>query len=149
MSEAANKYREHVKKVVRSRHVELSVFPAEDQSLIYGVELVCYMNKLENPNWFERFTKDSFYTKDSKDGKHKKGELKSKKGDRKATRRYKQVDVDNRVKFVQDCVIKGLGIPDDSQVFEGTQRKIQVTECERVTVRVYVADREKFFPARR
>jgi Holliday junction resolvase RusA-like endonuclease len=145
LSESANKYREHVKKVLATKMVELSLFPAEDQNIVYSIDVTFYMNKLELPGWFEFYEKDSFYAKDSKDGKAKKGDLKNKKGERKSKSRYKKVDVDNRVKFVQDCVIRGLGIPDDCQVFEGAQRKIQTNGLEKVRITVSVADRQKFF----
>lgn len=140
MSETANKYREHVKKVLSTKMAELSIFPAGDKEVLYGIELVCFFEKLENPGWFERYTKDTFFTK----GKDK-GKQKAKKGDRKAESRYKRVDVDNRVKFVQDCVVKGLGIPDDAQIFEGTQRKVQATDGEKVEVTMYVVERSRFF----
>lgn len=145
LSKAANQYREHVKKVISGQMAQVSVFPAEDPEIVYGVELVCHFEALENPGWFEFFSKDAFYSKDTKDGSHKKGDLKARKGDRKAKSRYKKIDVDNRVKFVQDCVTKGLGIPDDAQIFEGTQRKIKARNGEKITVTIYVADRSKFF----
>jgi Holliday junction resolvase RusA-like endonuclease len=146
LSAAANRYREHVKKMLAKRMVDLSVFPAKDHEVPYRVEVECRMANLENPGWFERFTKDSFYTKDSKDGKHKKGDLKHKKGDRKAKTRYKVVDVDNRIKFVQDCVIQGIGIPGDEQVFENVARKVcWRTGKEHVVVKVSVEQKSKFF----
>lgn len=145
LSKVANRFREGVKKKISKRMAELSVFPSEDHEIPYTVEITAYFQSLENPGWFERFAVDSFYAKDSKDGKHKKGELKHKKGDRKAKTRYKKVDIDNRIKFVQDCVIAGLGIPGDEQVFEGTQRKVHTKVLERMEVIVTVADRARFF----
>lgn len=145
LSKVANKFREGVKKVVSKQMAALSVFPSEDHEVVYDIDLTAYFQSLENPGWFERFTKDSFYTKDSKDGKHKKGELKHKNGDRKAKTRYKKVDIDNRVKFVQDCVTAALGIPGDEQIFEGTQRKVHTKGMECMDVIVTVVDRARFF----
>ena len=145
LSDAANKYREHVKKVMSKKMVELSIFPAQDHEVIYSVDLECRMEILENPGWFERFEKDTFYTKDSKDGKHKKGDLKNKKGDRKAKTRFKKTDVDNRMKFVQDCVISGIGFRGGEQVFENTARKVRWRSGEEhVVITVKVEDRDRF-----
>jgi len=79
-----------VKKIIVGMMAEVSKFPSEDFELVYGIDITCYMNSLENPGWFERYDRDTYYTKDSKetgkDGKpkNKKGELKNKAGDRKA-----------------------------------------------------------------
>lgn len=150
LSKAANKYREHVKHEMNKRMGEISVFPT-DMETVYRILLVCHMQNLENDGWFQAYEKDTYFQKDSKernkDGspKNKKGALKARKGDRKAATRYKKVDVDNRVKFVQDCVVKGLGIPDDSQIFEGTQRKVWTDGPEYVEVTMTVVDRDQFF----
>lgn len=150
LSKVANKYREHVKKVLAGRMAELSVFSAEDPEVCYSFDITCHFAQLENPGWFERYTQDGYYTKDSKEKKpngqpkHLKGELKHRAGDRKAATRYKKIDVDNRVKFVQDCVVRGIGIPDDSQVFEGAQRKVKARDREKVVVTTSVVMRDRF-----
>ena len=59
---------------------------------------------------------------------------------------YKRIDVDNRVKFLQDCVSKSVGIPDDSQIFDGRQRKYEDPEHPRAEVRIRVIPAEQFFP---
>lgn len=97
---------------------------------LYGFDCTCYMNKLENPDWF---LKKEFIR-----GKHK-GELKVKL-------RYKRVDVDNRLKFLQDWFTKCLGLADDSIIFEVTARKRQTDREEHVIARLYELDREGFLP---
>ena len=150
LTKTARLYREHVKKEFAKRMAELSVFPAQDPEICYEVDLKIYMKNLENPGWFKFYTKTTYYTKDErgKNGKllHQAGDVKNQKGDRKAKTRYKIVDVDNRVKFVQDCTMRSLGVPGDEQVFKNTQSKIQTKDKERVEVTVWVADHDQFFP---
>lgn len=127
---------------------KVMAFPT-DPELIYRFDMIAYFEKLENPGWFEFFEKDTYYTKNSKDGKHRKGELKNRKGERKAKTRYKQIDVDNRIKFLQDCVSKSIGIPDDSQIFVGYQEKREDPDNPRVEVTVTVEqDTDRFFVRR-
>lgn len=118
LTKEAHRYREHVKKVVMENLHEVSNLPV-DLETQYSFHVTVYFKALENAGWWETFSR---------------GE---KKGQRKAATRYKKIDVDNRVKFIQDCVIKSLGIPDDSQVFEGSQRK-RVGEEEAAVVVVEV-----------
>lgn len=123
-------------------------FPT-DPELIYRFDIVCHFDALENPGWFELWDRDVHYVKDSKDGKHKRGELRSKKGERKAATRYKRIDYDNRIKFLQDCVSKSIGIPDDAQIFVGHQEKREDPGNPRAEVTVTVeSDVSRFFPRR-
>jgi len=123
-------------------------FPT-DPELIYRFDMIAYFEALENPGWFEFWEEDKFYTRDTKDGKHRKGELKCQKGERKAKTRYKQVDVDNRIKFLQDCVSKSIGIPDDSQIFVGYQEKREDPDNPRLEVTGTVEEDTSRFFARR
>ena len=152
LTKEAHRFREHVKKVVSRNLAEVSMFPSEDQELTYGVDFTFWFSELENPGWFKSFPRDSFYQKDSKakgaDGKpkHKKGELKHRMGERMAKTRYKQIDVDNRLKFIQDCLVECLGIPDDSQIFKGSQKKMRCGGLDYVDSTIFVTDRGAFFP---
>ena len=149
MTDVAQRFRIRVKQAVVNSLSEVMAFPI-DPELIYRFDLIAYFKALENPGWFETWDKDKFYTRDTGDGKHKKGELKYAKGERKAKTRYKQIDVDNRIKFLQDCVSKSIGIPDDSQIFVGKQEKREDPDNPRVEVRVTIErDTSRFFPKRR
>jgi Holliday junction resolvase RusA-like endonuclease len=57
--------------------------------------------------------------------------------------RYKTIDVDNRIKFLQDALTTALGIPNDSQIFENVARKV-LGKVASVAVRVYVLDPKEF-----
>lgn len=149
LTEEAQRFREKVKESVVNSLGKVMSFPT-DPELVYRFDIVTYFEALENPGWFESYERDEYYTKDSKDGKHKKGELKHRCGEKKAATRYKRVDYDNRIKFLQDCVSKSIGIPDDSQIFVGHQEKREDPDNPRaeITVKV-VRDTSRFFPKRR
>lgn len=148
LTEEAQRFKESVKAVVASNMGKVLSF-ATDPDLIYRFDIVCYFDSLENPGWFEQWEKDVFYQRDSKDGKHKRGDLKHRKGERKAATRYKRIDYDNRIKFLQDCVSKLIGIPDDSQIFVGHQEKREDPLYPRAEVVVTVQqDTSRFFPKR-
>lgn len=57
--------------------------------------------------------------------------------------RYKRIDLDNRIKFLTDCIRDALAI-DDSHIFHGSQRKLQDPTCPRVEVHVYRVDPAEF-----
>lgn len=138
-----------VKQAVVNTLGAVMAFPTNPE-LAYRFDMIAYFKALENPGWFEKWEESKYYTRDTKDGKHQKGELKHAKGERKAKTRYKQIDVDNRVKFLQDCVSKSIGIPDDSQIFVGYQEKREDPDNPRVEVTVTVIrDTSRFFPKRR
>lgn len=128
-------------------------FPV-NEDLIYRFDLIAYFPALENPLWFEFWEEDKFYTKDIlyKKGPKKgaiqflNGTLKHQKGARKAATRYKRIDYDNRLKFLQDCVSKFVGIPDDSQIFVGLIEKREDLTFPRAEITVTVVrDVERFF----
>ena len=126
-----------------AKHVrEISDFPVTPD-LVYEFALTLYFEKLENPGWFKTYKKDTYVTR----GKHK-GELKGKKGERQAATRYKRIDYDNRIKFVQDCVAKFLGV-DDSQIFRGRPEKRESPNNPRAVITVKVIERDQFFEERR
>lgn len=125
LTEEAKRYRERVKKTITDNLASVVTFPV-DQEIVYGFELRAYFEKLENPGWFERYTR----------GKNE--------GQRKAKARYKRLDIDNRIKFVQDCVSKGVGI-DDSQIFSSLQEKYEDQENPRAEVIVRIERHSRFF----
>lgn len=134
LSDTARAYREEIKKIVSRKIVEISSVVRNSDgygSEIYGVELTVYMPKLENPDWFA----GKKYSR----GAHE-GELKVKL-------RYRKIDVDNRIKFLQDWVTKCVGMADDSIVFETIARKVESAE-ESVKVSIYELDRKGFLPPR-
>ena len=133
-----------MKKVVKRELSTIMSFTIGAE-IVYRFDLKLFFSALENPGWFEFHTRDSYYTKDSKDGKHREGEQKFRKGDRKAKTRYKRIDVDNRVKFLQDCVSTLIGLPDDSNIFVGHQEKHEDSAQPRAEVTVSVIDRAQFF----
>lgn len=132
-------------------------FPV-NQELVYRIDISLYFEALENPGWFEFWKEDKFYTKDIKWPKkskragqvrYKKDELKVRGGERKAASRYKQIDYDNRIKFLQDSLVAVLGIPDDSQIFGGHQEKRQDKNNPRAEVTVTVEDLGYYIEERR
>ena len=152
MSPLAKAFRENVKRVVVD-NLHLLNIPT-DKETVFEFELRAYFDSLENAGWFETWDEDKFYTKDILfPKKHKragelrfnKGDLKALKGQRKAETRYKRIDADNRVKFLQDCVVIAVGIPDDSQVFRAIQEKHEDPNNPRAEVKITVIARDQFF----
>lgn len=145
LSNEGERFQEHVKDVVIGSLGTVSALPV-DKETVYEFVFTFYFESLENPLWFERYDRDGFYRKNSE--KHRKGDIKYRKGERKAKTRYKKIDYDNRVKFLQDCVAKSIGIPDDCQIFRGVQEKREDSDNPRAEVTVTVIDRDRFFPRR-
>lgn len=139
----ARSFRERVKKQMNQHLGHLSRFPVTADR-VYLFRIILFFEALENPGWFERWEKDTFVTR----GKSK-GELKGKRGERKAKTRYKKIDYDNRVKFIQDCVVEAVGIPDDSQIFRGEQEKREDPDNPRAEVLIRVLDSDDFIKERR
>lgn len=123
-------------------------FPT-DHEQVYRITLHAFFDALENPGWFEMWEENKYWTHDSKDGKHRAGELKHAKGERKAATRYKVLDVDNRIKFLQDSVTKAVGIPNDCQVFETVLLKFEDLGHARAEVMIEVVKRDPYFPRSR
>jgi hypothetical protein len=124
-------------------------FPVDPET-VYQLDIILYFESLENPNWFEFWKVDKFYTKDitpkrRKTPLHKKGDLKHRAGERKAKTRYKVIDYDNRIKFLQDSLSKAIGIPNDCQIFSGYQAKREDPEYPRAEVTVHVKERDDYF----
>jgi Holliday junction resolvase RusA-like endonuclease len=129
LSEEAKAFEKQVRSVVGSQVFQLQGFPTGDKEVMYELEIHLYFEQLENPGWFDTYVR----------GEHA--------GERKAQSRFKKLDVDNRVKFLQDRLCAAIGIPGDEQIFHGGdpwkhQSKHSRTE---VTLRV-LNDRKKFFP---
>lgn len=156
LTKEAKRFREGVKALVSDMLPRLLTFPV-DQETIYQFDISLFFEKLENPGWFEFWEEDKFYTKDIRyrTGPRKgeiqfaKDEVKALKGERKAESRYKTIDYDNRIKFLQDCVVKAIGIPNDSQIFRGVQEKREDSQYPRAEVVVRVRSRDQFFTERR
>lgn len=137
LSETARSYAESVK-AVAARHVaEISQLP-DDPEAVYEFKLTLYFDKLENPGWFEIWQKDTYVGRGKNAGK-----LLGKAGQRKAETRYKRIDYDNRIKFLQDQVAKALGI-DDCQIFRGVSEKREGVEP-RAVVTISLSSRDQFF----
>ena len=120
LTKEAVAYQSYIKQVVGNELHRLDGFPL-DQERIYGIAITAQFLTLQNPGWFELNTRGPD------------------KGKRKAKSRYKRIDVDNRIKFVQDCVTRTIGIPDDSQVFADHARKIE-GPTEKLTIKIFVED---------
>jgi Holliday junction resolvase RusA-like endonuclease len=141
-SDIAKKFKSGVQKVA-ARNVALISSMTVGDELVYQFELILYFEKLENPKWFEKWTKDTYFVR----GKNK-GQLKGRAGERKAATRYKRIDYDNRIKYLQDRVAEILGI-DDSQIFRGLAEKRESPHNPRAVVRIKIIDRDQFFEERR
>jgi Holliday junction resolvase RusA-like endonuclease len=120
LTKEAEAYQSYIKQVVGDNLHLLGGFPL-DQEQVYGISITAQFTSLQNPGWFEVNMKGP------------------NKGQRKAKSRYRRIDVDNRIKFVQDCLTKTIGIPDDSQVFADHARKIEGPD-EKLTIRIFVED---------
>jgi Endodeoxyribonuclease RusA len=140
LTKEAMAFREKVKGIVVSNLGSVSRLPT-DQESVYRIDLDVYIDSLENPGWFEFFEQDTFVTRGPK-----KGQVVGRQGERKAKTRYKVVDVDNRIKFLQDCVCKSVGIPNDCQVFQVGSTKYEDANNPRVEVTITVLDVNQFFP---
>lgn len=125
LTKVAKVFRERLRKEIVSHLPQLSGFPL-DQETLYRFDVYLYFKTLENIGWHQTHTK----------GKDK--------GKRKAATRYKRIDLDNRIKFLQDSVMSSLGV-DDSQVFAGYQEKREDPDNPRAAVELYVVSRERFF----
>lgn len=100
----------------------------------YALHLRFFFDSLENENWFKAtdeerrvgFVNRMVYKK-SKDG--------TKTSERKNVElsRYKKIDLDNRIKLLQDCIRDAIGV-DDSQIFAGSQEKHQDPSNPRVEI---------------
>lgn len=145
LSEEAKAYRETVKRIVADRLAEVSKFPVSLEH-IYGLSMTCSIDKLQNPGWFRRLEKarPERKRKDKKTGEMKVAQKAKVAGEREAETRYKKLDVDNRIKFLQDCFIKSLGINGDEQVFENFLRKIERHGMNHADVEIYVLEPEGF-----
>jgi hypothetical protein len=89
-------------------------------NLIYSLTLIFYMDCL-NASWDDPKTPPK----------------------RRASFRYKKVDLSNRIKLVEDCIKSSLDI-DDSLTFASTQMKVHDPENERVQFELVVADPRMF-----
>lgn len=145
LTEEARAYRETVKQVVVEKLAAVSRFPVSLEH-IYGIRMTCEIDKLQNPGWFRRLPKDrpERRKKDKKTGEMKVVQKAKAAGEREAETRYKKIDVDNRIKFLQDCVIRSLGINGDEQVFEDTMQKLERSGKNHAHVEIYVLDPAEF-----
>ena len=97
------------------------------EETVYELKIVLYFEKLQNPGWFKV----------------------NGRGQREAQTRYKVVDADNRVKFLQDCVVRALGIPNDCQIFRTIAEKHEDPTKPRAEITVTVLDEHAFIIERR
>ena len=115
-----------------------------DPNALYALHLRFFFDNLETDTWLKA-TKDQraagFVNKMATvtvDG------VKRKERKNVPLLRYRRVDLDNRVKLVQDCIRDAISI-DDSQIFAASQEKHQDPGKERIEIIVQpLADREQF-----
>jgi Holliday junction resolvase RusA-like endonuclease len=127
LTEEASRFRENVKAEVVRQLAQVARLPV-GQEVVYRITLHAYFDQLENPGWFKTLTKGP------------------RKGERDAKSRYKALDIDNRIKFLQDCVVRSVGIPNDSQVFESHQIKLEDPDKPRAEVLIEVRPWSDYFP---
>lgn len=130
LTDVAKTFREHVKVYVKNCLAQLISFPV-DHETVYEVEISLFFDRLENDGWFETISKGP------------------RTGQKKAQTRYKILDYDNRIKFLQDCLVSAVGIPNDCQIFRGIQEKREDPNCPRAEVTIRVKDRGEFLAERR
>ena len=119
LTKTAKKFAISVSTLVSKNLAALSRFPVGPEE-VYSVDITLYFEKLENPGWFQTYSRGS------------------NAGERKAKTRYKTVDYDNRIKFLQDSIVKAVGIQNDSQIFNATQRKREDPDNPRAVVTLSV-----------
>jgi Holliday junction resolvase RusA-like endonuclease len=129
LTKEARVFRERLHEKMVAELPKLSSFPVGPE-VLYRFDTILFFQSLENRGWGQ------FYTKGDNKGK------------RKAATRYKKIDVDNRVKFLQDSVMTSLGV-DDSQVFVGYQEKHEDSVRPRAEVKLVVVPRDRFFQKER
>lgn len=88
-----------------------------DPESAYAVHLRFFFETLVNDGWVQR----------------------DKKGQRKASSRFKKIDVSNRIKLVEDCVRDALAI-DDSHTFAMSQEKHHNPENPHIEIYVQEVD---------
>ena len=131
LTSEAKKYREIIKAEVSKHVVSVSNAIKNKDGYgpeIYKLDITLHVPELENPRWFEgkRFEK----------GTHA-GELKVKL-------RFKRIDADNRVKFLQDSFCACVGI-DDSLIFCTSVSKRETKKEEPyINVTLFEISREGF-----
>ena len=125
LSKDARMFRERLQQRMVGELPNLASFPIGPE-VVYQFDSILYFESLENAGWAQTYAR----------GKNK--------GKRKAATRYKKIDVDNRVKFLQDSVMASIGA-DDCQVFAGYQEKHEDPGDPRAEVRVTVISRDRFF----
>ena len=133
-TEEAVAYMKHVKDVVGHQALEVGALIPQGSHympVIYGIQVVLYMNKLENLEWFR---------------KEVWGPRSKKAGELKVKLRYKEVDTDNRLKFLKDQLTSAVGFQSDSIIFEDHVAKKQTNGPEHAIARIYVLDRRDFLP---
>lgn len=133
LSKEATIYREVVRRTIHERlmdvHETIGNGGGEGPE-IYGIKIDSYWHHLENPRFFLK----------KKSGKNK--------GERLVKLRYKVVDADNRIKFLQDWVCKCLGMIGDQLIFDTqiTKKQIPQEEEQHCIVRIFTLDRELYLP---
>lgn len=105
LTEEAKAFDKAVKGAISQFLYQLQDFPAESCESVFEIHLRLLFPAVENPKWFERYVR----------GAHK--------GERKAVKRYKRIDSDNRIKFAQDKICAALAIPGDEQMFRVISEK--------------------------
>ena len=123
LTKTALEYREKMRKAVVEIMHQVLQFEVSEET-VYDLRVVLFFESLQNPGWT----------------------MLDRHGQRKAKTRYKVVDVDNRVKFLQDCLVKALGIPNDCQIFRGTQEKHEDAQNPRVEITIRPISASQFFP---
>ena len=122
LTKKALAFREYVRKTAVEIMPQIMAFSTGLED-VYQLNITLYFDRLENPGWFIQ-----------------------KGGKRQAKSRYKVIDVDNRIKFLQDCVTRSIGIPNDSQVFESHLVKLEDPNNPRAEVTIEVRPWSDYFP---
>ena len=111
LSKAGEQYKRRVIALIIEK-TDVMDGPEWDPDVPYYLEILIYFKALENKGWFEFHTKDEplVFTR----GLHKDEPRPNpaKKGDRKATHRFKRVDVGNFEKCLGDALSELLGVDD-------------------------------------
>lgn len=122
LSKEATLYKEKAKGVVSSPDTfpKICNFPTGIET-VYGFYMKLYFESVENEGWY----------------------ITDNNGEKRAKTRYKRIDYDNRIKFLQDCVASALGI-DDCQIFKAEQEKRQDHINPRADIVIKVLDINQF-----
>lgn len=142
LTSVARKYAEDFAKYAAQHH--LHEINEMNPKGVFALHLDFFFDKLENQTWFDATEQERTQGYVTRKVTVVENGVKKKELKQVPLLRYRRLDLDNRVKLIQDCVRDALDI-DDSQVFASSQEKHQDPGKERVEIVVQELSNGKQF----